>query len=209
MSYCQNCGAEVHGNFCPNCGTQVGTPGRVSQRVIIHENSDVKPLFSLGHMILAGYLGVGFMGGAFIWLALMLPEMSTFTPFEQMLAGIGALFFLGMAILSYLPAIKAICQRAPEGKVMKYLGSFFVKSVLFLFSWCLTIALCVYIIGIFFRVWRFGMWTTYPAANQYVVFKDGKKIPVTRYEDNLIGYGANTDYIYQDANGVYYRPRRG
>ena len=206
MSYCQKCGAEVSGNFCPECGTQVGTAGRVSQQIIIHENCDIKPIFDLKHMILAGYLGLGFLGATLIFLAVAIPELGGFTPIEVLATFLIIAFFFFLAFLAYLPGIKAVCKRSPKGKVRKNLNSFLIKSVLFLFSWCLTITLCVYLVGIIFRIWKFGMWTTYPRADQYVVLRDGQKIPVTRYEDNLIGYGANTGYIYQDAKGVYYRP---
>ena len=59
MPYCQNCGSETNGNFCPNCGTQTGTFVVSAPQFILHKDADVKPRYSIGAIILAGWPGLG------------------------------------------------------------------------------------------------------------------------------------------------------
>ena len=72
MPYCQNCGAEISGNFCPNCGAQSGSVATPLPKLVIHENAVVKPRYSTGALVLAGYLG-------FIFLMTFLIIFITFT----------------------------------------------------------------------------------------------------------------------------------
>lgn len=206
MPYCQNCGAEVAGNFCPNCGTKTGTVVYTAPQYVIHKDADVQPLYTTGQIVLAGYLGLGSLGVAAIMFMMGITEALEGSFGGMLAAGIIVLIFAGLAILSCLPGIRTIRKRAPEGEAKKAYRSFFVKSLLFLFMWCVTVTTFVYLFGLFFKLWRIGIWASTPNVNQYVVFKDGQKIPVTRYSDTLEGYGARGKYIYQDANGEYYRP---
>lgn len=208
MPYCQNCGSEVAGNFCPNCGAQAGSIVHTTPQFIIHKDADVRPIFSTGSLVLAGYLGSTFLiatvSSLIMGIIFALDPGITFA--EKLISPIVSLIALGITALLYLPGINSIRKHAPEGEAMTAFWSFFRKSLAFIFCWGITLMGCVYIIGILFKVWRLGMWAACPNANQYVVFKDGKKIPVTRYYDALDGYGARGKYIYQDANGEYYRP---
>lgn len=208
MPYCQNCGAEVAGNFCQNCGAQVGSVVHTAPQFVIHKDANVKPIFSTVHLVIAGYLGCIFLITTLVMLGVGVAFSfnSEFSSAERLIFPIISIFLLGITFLLYLPGIKSIRKRAPEGKALKAFGSFFVKSLLFIFAWGVSFAGCCFILGIIFRVWRFGMWAACPNANQYVVLVDGKKIPVTRYYDDLSGYGARGKYIYQDKNGEFYRP---
>lgn len=208
MPYCQNCGAEVAGNFCPNCGAQAGTVTPSEPMPIIHKDADVKPRYSTFAIAIAGYAGLGFLVGALGTLgygitSIFDPTLDAGAKFAYLLLGS---CFLGLAYLSYLPGIKSIRKRSPEGMAMSTFWSFFVKSILCIFAWGVTIAGCFYIIGIFFKVWRFGLWASRPNDDQYTAFVDGKKIPVTRYPDVLPDYGPRGDWVYQDENGEFYRP---
>lgn len=208
MPYCQNCGAEVAGNFCPNCGAQAGSVAQTAPQFIIHKDANVKPIFSTLHLVIAGYLGNIFLITTLVMLGVGIafafnPE---YTFAEKLIFPVLGVILVGITYLLYLPGIKSIRKYAPEGEAMKAFRSFFAKSVLFIFAWGVTMAGCLYIIGLFFKVWRFGMWAACPNANQYVVIVDGEKIPVTRYYDDLSGYGARGKYIFMDENGEYYRP---
>jgi hypothetical protein len=112
----------------------------------------------------------------------------------------------GLTFLAYLPGISTILKRTPKGEVARTLGSFFVKSLLFFFAWGISVAFTLYLFGILFKVWRFGLWASRPNNNQYTAFVDGKKIAVTRYYDDLPDYGPRGTWVYMDANGEYYRP---
>jgi len=121
-------------------------------------------------------------------------------------AMVGDVCVLAIAFLCYLPGIHSIRKRSPEGMAMRTFWSFFRKTLLFVVCWFVAIAGCVYIIGLFLRSWRLGLWVSKPNDNEYTAFVDGKKIPVVRYYDDLSDYGARGKYIYQDANGEFYRP---
>lgn len=202
MPYCQNCGTEVTGNFCPNCGTETGTVTPPFPQLIIHENAVVKPRYGTGSLLLAGWLGLGLLIGTlafFIYGVLIAP--GSFGDKLGMLVGCLITGFL--TYLCYLPGIRSIRKTAPKGEFFK---SFFLKSLVFIFAWGVTFAGCVYIIGIFFKVWRFGLWASHPNNDQYTAFVDGEKIPVTRYYDDLSDYGARGDWVYRADNGEFYRP---
>ncbi len=205
MPYCQNCGAEVAGNFCPNCGTQAGAPAATIPQLIIHENVEVKPRYGVGAIILAGWLGLAMLIAtlAFFIYGVLIVEGSFGDKIGMVIA---TAFCAVFTYLCYLPGIKSIRRTAPEGEFMDTLKSFFVKSLLFFFAWGVTLAGCVYIFGIFFKVWRFGLWASRPNDDQYTAFVNGKKISVTRYYDDLPDYGARGDWVYRDENGEFYRP---
>lgn len=208
MPYCQNCGAEAAGNFCPNCGAQTGTAAPAAPQLIIHENVDIKPRYSVGAMVLAGYLGFVFLITAVIMLICGVVFLFNFefSFGEKLIFPIAAAALFGVAYLLYLPGIKSIRNNSPEELVGETLWSFFRKSLVFIFVWGVTMAGCVYIIGLFFKVWRLGLWASCPNADQYTAFVNGEKIPVTRYIDDIPYGGGRSKYIYQDANGEFYRP---
>ncbi|MBR7122991.1 MAG: zinc ribbon domain-containing protein [Oscillospiraceae bacterium] len=205
MPYCQNCGTEVAGNFCPNCGAQTGTVTPPLPQLIIHENAVVKPRYTTGALLLAGWLGLGLLIGTltfFIYGVLIAPGS-----FGDKLGMLIACLITGfLTYLCYLPGIRSIRKTAPKGEFFSTFKSFFLKSLIFIFAWGVTIAGCVYIIGIFFKVWRFGQWASRPNDDQYTAFVDGEKIPVTRYYDDLPDYGARGDWVYRADNGEFYRP---
>ena len=205
MPYCQNCGTEVAGNFCPNCGAQTGTVTPPLPQLIIHENAVVKPRYGTASLLLAGWLGLGLLLGtlAFFIYGVLIVEGS----FGDKLGMLVACCITGaLTFLCYLPGINSIRKTAPEGEFFSTFKSFFVKSLLFIFAWGVTMAGCVYIIGIPFKVWRFGLWASRPNDDQYTAFVDGERIPVTRYYDDLPDYGARGDWVYRADNGEFYRP---
>lgn len=205
MPYCQNCGAEVAGNFCPNCGAQAGTVTPAEPMPIIHKDVDVKPRYTTGSLAIAGWLGLSclIMTLVFFIYGVLIVE-GTFG--DKMMFVVSTLVCAGLTYLCYLPGISTIRKRSPEGEVMSTFWSFFGKSFLIIFAWGITLAGCVYIVGIFFKVWRFGLWASRPNDDQYTAFVDGKKIPVTRYYDDLPDYGARGEWVYRDDNGEFYRP---
>ena len=206
MPYCQNCGAEVAGNFCPNCGAQAGTVTPAEPMPIIHKDVDVKPRYNTVSLAIAGWLGFSclIMTLVFIILGGVITAEATFS--ETMAFWVATLICAGLTYLCYLPGINTIRKYSPEGEVMSTFWSFFGKSFLIIFAWGVTLAGCVYIVGIFFKVWRFGLWASRPNDDQYTAFVDGKKIPVTRYYDDLPGYGPRGQWVYMDNNGEFYRP---
>lgn len=216
MPYCQNCGKEVYGNFCPNCGTPSGEINSLHDDYdapTIVNGYEVHPLYKPGHMVLAGWLGIyGVIGAiASLFMAvgiLFTASDATFAQTAGTLVGgiVGCVVCAVLGFLCYLPALRSIRKYSPEGTAGKNFLRFFGKSLLFIFLWGVVIAGCMYIIGIFFKVWRLGMWVTCPKDTDYVAVVDGRNIPVDRYIDDLpYGYG-QSKYCYMDADGVFYRP---
>lgn len=200
MPYCQNCGSETNGNFCPNCGTQTGTFVVSAPQFILHKDADVKPRYSIGAIILAGWLGLGVT-------LLTLVGLSSLNSISDFLNSFSSFVFcIVLLVLCYLPGIISIRKRSPEGMFAKTFFSFWIRSVLFIFFWGVAIAGCAYIVGIFCKSWRLGLWVSRPGPTEYTVFVDGEKIPVVRLYDNLPDYGPRGEYVYQDANGEFYRP---
>lgn len=208
MPYCQNCGTELFGNVCSKCGTQLGAPVYYQRGPIEHDNANVKPRYGVGAMVLAGYLG-------FIFLMATLIISITFTVyffcgtlnFGEYLGGlVGSLCVFFITFLFYLPGIRSICRRSPKGTRAKTLRSFFVKSLLFVPAWGITIMSCVYIIGIFLKAWRLGLWATRANPDEYTAFVNGKKIAVIQCIDRTTYSDGVVRYIYKDANGEIYRP---
>ncbi len=206
MPYCQNCGAEVEGNFCPNCGAQAGAVVSAEPTYVIHENAVVKPRYTLGQIILAGYLGLIFLVmGVSLLLTGYLGGMLDFSGYVGVT--LGCAFCLGLAFLCFLPGIRSIRKHSPEGEAGATFKSFLGKSLLFIFAWGVTLMGCCYIIGIFFKVWRLGLWASGPNDDQFTVYVDGKKIPVVRYLDDLPCKSAKRGkYVYKDDNGEFHRP---
>lgn len=205
MPYCQNCGAEVAGNFCPNCGAQTGTVTPAAPQLIIHKDVEVRPRYNAVSLVIAGWMGLAclIMTLVFLIYGVFIVEVNFG---EKIGFVIATLVCAGLAYLCYLPGIRSIRKTAPEGEFLSTFKSFFGKSLIIIFAWGVTLAGCVYIIGIFFKVWRFGLWASRPNDDQYTAFVDGKKIPVTRYYDDLPDYGARGDWVYRDDNGEFYRP---
>ena len=205
MPYCQNCGSETNGNFCPNCGTQTGTFVVSAPQFILHKDADVKPRYSIGAIILAGWLGLGVTLLTLVGLSSLFTE--TFNSISDFLSSFSSFVFcIVLLVLCYLPGIISIRKRSPEGMFAKTFFSFWIRSVLFIFFWGIAIAGCAYIVGIFCKSWRLGLWVSRPGPTEYTVFVDGEKIPVVRLYDNLPDYGPRGEYVYQDANGEFYRP---
>lgn len=205
MPYCQNCGSETNGNFCPNCGTQTGTFVVSAPQFILHKDADVKPRYSIGAIILAGWLGLGVTLVTLVGLSSLFT--TTFNSISDFLSSFSSFVFcIVLLVLCYLPGIISIRKRSPEGMFAKTFFSFWIRSVLFIFFWGVAIAGCAYIVGIFCKSWRLGLWVSRPGPTEYTVFVDGEKIPVVRLYDNLPDYGPRGEYVYQDANGEFYRP---
>ncbi len=206
MPYCQNCGAEVEGNFCPNCGAQAGAVVSAAPTYVIHENAVVKPRYTLGQIILAGYLGLTFI---VMSIAVLLGGYLSGMLDAKGYLGVtlGGIFCLFLAFLCFLPGIRSICKHSPKNEVGATLKSFIGKSLLFIVAWGVTLMGCCYIIGIFFKVWRLGLWASGPNYYQYTAYVDGKKIPVARYYDDLPSNNTKRGkYVFKDNNGEFHRP---
>lgn len=211
MPFCQNCGTEVNGSFCANCGTQVGAAAPAYEQVVIHENADVKPRYSVGALALAGYLGLTFLLTTVIVVVMMLAMGGTFFSEEGGLGGllgflIGGALTGGLAYLCYLPGLKMIRKRTPQEEVSKTIRSFFGKSLVFLIAWFVGIAGCVYIIGLFLKSWKLGLKVSQPKDDEYTAFVNGEKIGVIRLVDEEFSTPQKIRYIYMDDNGEFYRP---
>ena len=208
MPYCQNCGAEVAGNFCPTCGAQSGSVLPNMPKLIIHEGAIVKPRYSTGAMVLAGYLGFCFLLMFLVFFIAYTVHLlgGTMSIIEYLGALVACAILFGIAFLCYLPGINSIRKRSPEGMAMRTFWSFFGKTLLFVICWFVAITGCVYIVGLFCKSWRLGLWVSRPNNDQYTAFVDGKKIPVTRYYDDLPDYGARGKWVYRANNGEFYRP---
>ena len=203
MPQCQHCGAEINGNFCANCGAQLGSVQRTGySKYVIHRNVDVKPIFGTGSIIVASYFGVPFIVIAAILAYIMFKDYYyEFTTTEKFLGLLFPLCCLTISFLGYLPGLKRIIKRAPKGAAKAALKTFLLKSTCCLFFWAITVTGCVYLVGIPFKIWRIGIWASYPNNDQYVAFVDGKKIQVTTDNDEYY-----EGVLYQDKNGAYYRP---
>lgn len=213
MSYCQNCGTQVNGNFCPNCGTQVGYAMPVTSiptmpMPVIHKDAVVKARYNTFSIVLAGWMGLAclIMTLVFFIYGVLIADG---TVGDKIGFVIGTLVCGGLTYLCYLPGIHSIRKYSPEGTALATFKSFFVKSLLFFFAWGVTLAGCVYIFGIFFKVWRFGLWASKPNDDEYTAIVNGEKIAVTKYYDDLPDYGARGDWVYRDDNNEFYRPAVG
>lgn len=203
MPYCQNCGTEVTGNFCPNCGTESGSR---TPDLIIHKNVDVKARYNVGVILLAGWLG--WAGIYMMFLPLIGLSVIGSDPSAEEVAIYLGVFLFGVVwtVLCYLPGINMIRKRTPKELVGKTIRSFIIRSLLFIICWGISIAGVFYIIGIFLKSWRLGLWASRPKFEEYTAFYNGEMIPVTKYYDDLPDYGPKGEYVYMDANGVFYRP---
>ena len=105
MYYCQDCGTPVPGNYCPNCGTPVGTYTPAAPRYRIYQDVEVKPRYSTGALILAGYLGFTFLLAAIFVVigAIYMFTLPDITAGEKLIFPICALFTFFIAFLLYLP----------------------------------------------------------------------------------------------------------
>jgi hypothetical protein len=204
MPYCQKCGAEISGNFCPRCGAQAGYAASSTPGLIIHENAVVKPRYNPFSMVIAGWIGLCCL---VLTLVFFIGSFTCLPDFGEMMKCLFAsLFGAGLTFLCYLPGISTIFKRSPKGTAISTFLTFFGKSLIFIIAWGITLAGCVYIIGIPFKIWRLGLWVSLPNDNQYTAFVDGKKISVTRLVDDLPDFGARGKWVYQDRNGEFYRP---
>ena len=203
MPYCQNCGTEVTGRFCPNCGAE---GGNLTPEFVIHKNVEIKPRYNVGVTLLAGWLG--WVGIYMIFLPLIALSVIGSNPSAEEVAIYLGVFLLGVVwtVLCYLPGINMIRKRTPKELVGKTIRSFIIRSLLFIICWGISIAGVFYIIGIFLKSWRLGLWASRPKFEEYTAFYNGEMIPVTKYYDDLPDYGPKGEYVYMDANGVFYRP---
>ena len=203
MPYCQNCGTEVTGRFCPNCGAE---GGNLTPEFVIHKNVEIKPRYNVGVTLLAGWLG--WVGIYMIFLPLIALSVIGSNPSAEAVAIYLGVFLLGVVwtVLCYLPGINMIRKRTPKELVGKTIRSFIIRSLLFLICWGISLAGVFYIIGIFLKSWRLGLWASRPKFEEYTAFYNGEMIPVTKYYDDLPDYGPKGEYVYMDANGVFYRP---
>ena len=205
MPYCQNCGTEVTGNFCPNCGAE---GGNLTPEFVIHKNVEIKPRYNAGVTALAGFVGSTGVFLALIGLIFGLTEIANpnVSLEEKMTYLIFVIIGAAITYLGFLPGIKMIRKRTPKKLVLKTAVSFVIRSLLFLPCWGVSIAGVCYIIGIFLKSWRLGLWASRPKFEEYTAFYNGEMIPVTKYYDDLPDYGPKGEYVYMDANGVFYRP---
>lgn len=203
MPYCQNCGTEVTGRFCPNCGAE---GGNLTPEFVIHKNVEIKPRYNVGVTLLAGWLG--WVGIYMIFLPLIALSVIGSNPSAEAVAIYLGVFLLGVVwtVLCYLPGINMIRKRTPKELVGKTIRSFIIRSLLFIICWGISLAGVFYIIGIFLKSWRLGLWASRPKFEEYTAFYNGEMIPVTKYYDDLPDYGPKGEYVYMDANGVFYRP---
>jgi hypothetical protein len=203
MPYCQNCGTEVTGRFCPNCGAE---GGNLTPEFVIHKNVEIKPRYNVGVTLLAGWLG--WAGIYMMFLPLIGLSVIGSNPSAEEVAIYLGVFLLGVVwtVLCYLPGINMIRKRTPKELVGKTIRSFIIRSLLFIICWGISLAGVFYIIGIFLKSWRLGLWASRPKFEEYTAFYNGEMIPVTKYYDDLPDYGPKGEYVYMDANGVFYRP---
>jgi hypothetical protein len=203
MPYCQNCGTEVTGRFCPNCGAE---GGNLTPEFVIHKNVEIKPRYNVGVTLLAGWLG--WAGIYMMFLPLIGLSVIGSNPSAEEVAIYLGVFLFGVVwtVLCYLPGINMIRKRTPKELVGKTIRSFIIRSLLFIICWGISIAGVFYIIGIFLKSWRLGLWASRPKFEEYTAFYNGEMIPVTKYYDDLPDYGPKGEYVYMDANGVFYRP---
>jgi hypothetical protein len=203
MPYCQNCGTEVTGRFCPNCGAE---GGNLTPEFVIHKNVEIKPRYNVGVTLLAGWLG--WAGIYMMFLPLIGLSVIGSNPSAEEVAIYLGVFLFGVVwtVLCYLPGINMIRKRTPKELVGKTIRSFIIRSLLFIICWGISLAGVFYIIGIFLKSWRLGLWASRPKFEEYTAFYNGEMIPVTKYYDDLPDYGPKGEYVYMDANGVFYRP---
>lgn len=212
MSFCQNCGAEVAGNFCPNCGTRVGSAGNAQTQSIVYNNADVKPRYTTVSIALV-YPGFALLLSILLLLlpmsiVFLLPSTPAFSPLTGIILIAFLVIAVFLAVLCFRYGFKQIRQRTPKELIGKTRRSFLIRALLFVFGWGITIAGCVYIIGIPLRVWRVGLYVSRPKDDEYTAFVDGKMIPVTRVVD--LDYSSDRlRYMYVDDCGTYYRPPLG
>ncbi len=211
MAFCQNCGNEVSGNFCPNCGSSVSAPiaARPSPyegRTIIEE-AEIKSRYHAGHMALA-YPGLLFTF-IFLFCAIGLPLSLDFSGDIGTQLGIMLFSIIGsgfvMAIFMAWPVL-SIFKKSPKGEKIKTFIAYIFKSILFYLSWIISCAFCCFLIGLFLGAWRIGVAASRPLDKHYTVFIDGKKIGVERKVDHELTTPFETHYIYEDADGILYRP---
>ena len=147
MPYCQNCGSETNGNFCPNCGTQTGTFVVSAPQFILHKDADVKPRYSTGAIVLAGYLGLSSFLATLLCLGVVFNAPTSTKSSDILVFLFVTLFPLTITILCFLPGIISIRKRSPEGMFAKTLTSFLIKSFLFGICWSIAIVGSMFIIG--------------------------------------------------------------
>ena len=216
MAFCQNCGNEVSGNFCPNCGANTNSspetltppfgsprPAPYAGRTIV-ENVEVHGRYNAGHMVLA-YPAILFIGIAIVLLVVALSSLAS-EPAESIGMMCGGAFTAIIGILFFLPALIGIFKKSPKGEGVKTFIAYIFKSILFFLAWILSAVCCVYIVGIILRAWRIGVAASRPLDKHYTVFIDGKKIGVERKVDHEYTTPFETHYIYEDADGILYRP---
>ncbi len=219
MAFCQNCGNEVSENFCPNCGANTNSspetitppfgsprPAPYAGRTII-EDAEIKARYHAGHMALAypGLLFTVFFLVSAIWMPLSLD----FSGDVGLQLGLMFCFIIGfglMAIAFMAWPVLSIFKKSPKGEKIKTFIAYIFKSILFYLAWIVSCACCVYIIGLFFGAWRIGVSASKPLDKHYTVFIDGKKIGVERKVDHEYTTPFETHYIYEDADGILYRP---
>ena len=173
---------------------------------MIHKNEEIKPRYNVGVTLLAGWLG--WAGIYMMFLPLIGLSVIGSNPSAEEVAIYLGVFLLGVVwtVLCYLPGINMIRKRTPKELVGKTIRSFIIRSLLFIICWGISSAGVFYIIGIFLKSWRLGLWASRPKFEEYTAFYNGEMIPVTKYYDDLPDYGPKGEYVYMDANGVFYRP---
>lgn len=97
---------------------------------ILHKDADVKPRYSIGAIILAGWLGLGVTLLTLVGLSSLFTE--TFNSISDFLSSFSSFVFcIVLLVLCYLPGIISIRKRSPEGMFAKTFFSFWIRSVLF------------------------------------------------------------------------------
>ncbi len=212
MSYCQNCGAEVSGNFCPNCGSGINSANASNNIPLFHgkpvrENTTVKSCYKVFHVVLGAIM---FMYGGFIG-ALTIGTYFSFlvsdgfsiliTAFCGVLVAMSGLFLF----IGYFPGIRYIRKNTPKEDVGKTIKTFVFKTVIGMPSFAVSFVGCAFIVGIILRVWRIAGKTFSPKPCNYTAFVDGEMISVTRMVDTEFSSYDEIRYIYMDCEGNLYR----
>ncbi len=220
MSYCQKCGTQFDSNFCPNCGATANSPSAPTGNLplgtlrpspyegrTIVEDAVVKGRYHAGHMVLA-YPGLVCIAVALIFFVVFLGELFS-GDISALDLKLGPSYTIGMLLASavfMLAPVIHIFKNSPSGTKFKTLIAFVFKSIIFLAAWIVSLAFCCYIIGLFFGAWRIGLAASKPGRTHYTAFINNEKVGVERKVDHEYSTPDNVFYIYEDANGILYRP---
>ncbi len=212
MSYCQNCGTEVNGNFCSNCGSAVNAVNVASNISNLYgkpvrENTTVKSCYKTFHVVLGSIMWLygasitAIVIGALISMAVRGDlSFGILVACSAMLVFPAIFFFIG-----YFPAIRYIRKNTAKDEISKTIKSFVFKTIIGMPAFAVSFVGCAFIVGIILRVWRIAGKAFSPKPCNYTAFIDGEKVSVTRLVDTEFSSYDNIRYIYMDREGNLYR----